>query len=77
LVYAILKILILVRNFISFIFQLFFGGRKERESLNSGVERERKKIAVGDDSNHQTQSIICVKWFHVMRRVQISFSFLP
>jgi hypothetical protein len=43
LVYAILKILILVQNFISFIFQLFFGGRKERESLNSGVEREREK----------------------------------
>jgi len=57
LVYAILKILILVRNFISFIFQLFFGGRKERESLNSGVERERKKVAVGDDSNHQNNRL--------------------
>jgi hypothetical protein len=57
LVYAILKNLILVPNFIFFIFQLFFGGRRERESLNSDVERE--KIIVDEDSSHQNSQFLC------------------
>jgi hypothetical protein len=67
LVILILRNVILVPNFIFLCFQFIFGCKREKGSLNSGVDREFLLVTIPT-----TKTVyFCVKWFHIIRRVKI------